>query len=179
MSLIIEGMDGTGKTSLVNHLAQLFNLQIHERAVKSSKLGVVDNVYEWVLKDLATEPERPMVYDRHPLISEYIYSSVLRPGKIDPRFYSEEARRMLLRMSRNRLIIFCIPPAGNTLANVRHSEGNQLTGVIEHCQTLYDLYQQAYTYWPTPLNAIKFDYTNPSDLIVAETTIEYYMRNYV
>src|SRR5690554_3611457 len=86
MIIIVEGMDGTGKTTLVQQLAHL--LEVKPRKYVGS-LGPSDD-YRLVLVnrtiseitelEIASAEGRSIkrLYDRFPLISEAIYGPVLR-----------------------------------------------------------------------------------------------------
>lgn len=158
--IIVEGMDGTGKSNLVqaimdSHLSKRFAL--HARA-STSKGGPVDDLEGWVERDLATmgTGTQTYIYDRHPLISEPIYGPVCRgamPGSFNsPQWL--EARRQTLRHW--CVVIWCIPPWMTVKNNLVDTAGNHMQGVMENARQLYYLYD--YTSYTWPGASIRYDY---------------------
>src|SRR5215211_3588455 len=74
--IIVEGPDGSGKTTLIEKLASEFNFPVMPRVVNKDTEAMVDLV-KWTEEDL-TKGFGPRIYDRHRLISEPIYGSVVR-----------------------------------------------------------------------------------------------------
>jgi hypothetical protein len=137
--IIVEGMDGSGKTNLVARLKRDLGIPQAERA-STSVGGPVQDICDWARVDVARWPELPVqIYDRHPFISELIYGPVVR-GVIDPEFFSLSSTRMRELFTRDALIIFCHLPweqLQNNLANT----GNQMPGVVSNAKTLWLNYQ--------------------------------------
>lgn len=159
MSIIVEGMDGSGKSSLVSRLSTDLGIPIHERA-SASLTGPVANVYDWAIRDNDSWHTQPFsIYDRHPLISELIYGPVVRQH-VDPRFYSAECRAMMQRFWARHLVILCNPPIetlGRTFAN---SIDHQWELVTPHFMKLARLYQVLSVQYPGSM--VEWDYTQPA-----------------
>lgn len=156
--IIVEGMDGTGKTSLIRHLSEQMNLPVHERHCTSS--GPKEDLFEWAKKDVLTWKDQPFsIYDRHPFVSEYIYGPITR-GWIDPRFHTPEARQLVKDFAFNCVILFCDPGLHNIVKNVQ--SGYQMSGVDEHTHELALMYRSFFTLWPTPLRVARWDYSSPT-----------------
>lgn len=174
--IIVEGCDGTGKTTLINELLEYKQhgqtepyFTMHERASRSQE-GPVDALDTWVEKDLAgIDTHPPSVYDRHPLISEPIYGPVCRgmlPGKFNDGLWQVTARSRLARYS---LVIWCVPPWNTVRNNLVASAHNQMAGVIINARRIYDMYSLASKTWPGV--SMRYDYTNPARTIGAYVSL--------
>jgi hypothetical protein len=156
--IIIEGCDGTGKTRLIQRLAKDLGIPIHERA-SSSKEGPRQDLYEWAMRDVGTWRDQHMsLYDRHPLVSEFIYGPIVR-GHIDDRFYSLESLQTCRAFAQNAMIILCDPGDDEVKHNLA-SETVQMDGVIENYRLILLSYRSLLHYWPGSW-VRKWDYTHP------------------
>ncbi len=156
--IVVEGMDGSGKTGLIRRLAREMQIPVHERA-STSVGGPVEDLYEWAKKDVLTWHHQPFsLYDRHPFVSEYVYGPITR-GWMDPRFHTPEARELIKRFTYNSVIIFCDPGMSEVSDNVRRNK--QMSGVVDNDQALFYTYRSIFTLWPTPLRVGRWDYTSP------------------
>lgn len=108
--IVLEGCDGTGKTTLAKHLVEKYNgVYMH--------LGKLTPGHEWetqtiALKDaIEMSKTKLMVMDRH-FISECIYGSVYRQGSAFP----VACRSMYRAIRRARgMIVLCAPPVDWTV----------------------------------------------------------------
>jgi len=137
--IILEGPDGAGKTTLMNDLLEAFPIDQHERA-STSEGGPVDNIFEWAQADVETWTVQPLsFYDRHPVISEPIYGTILRGG-YDPKFDSREGQLLRHKLNWRALTIVCLPPVGVVIKNLQSEK--QMKGVDDHIFDIYLAYQQ-------------------------------------
>lgn len=162
--IIVEGPDGGGKTTLLRNLMQQFpSIPLHERASRSgSEGGPVDHLYDWAHTDVMSWNAQPLsFYDRHPLISEYIYGPVIRQS-IDAKFLDTNLRRLLMRRA---LVIVCLPPLDAVRRSV--SAERDMPGVRTHIDTIWELYASLGAYAPTSFSIRYYDYTkhNPTDTL--------------
>ena len=81
--VIIEGCDGSGKSTLIKRLLKDLDVELQPRVVNQDAEAMVD-LQDWVSKDLQKGFGRRL-YDRHRLISELIYGPAIR-GKMEPGF---------------------------------------------------------------------------------------------
>lgn len=135
--IILEGPDGGGKSTLLEALTlQYPSIPVHARASSSgADGGPVADLYDWAAKDVSTWREQGVhFYDRHPLISEYIYGPVVR-GTMDPRFLTTGLRR---KVQHRALIVMCLPPLDAVRASV--SAERDMPGVTTHIDTIWHLY---------------------------------------
>jgi GTPase SAR1 family protein len=168
-NVIIEGCDGAGKTTLINTLVQDYGFERHARASHSTT-GPVASLRDWVDRDLDWMEEddfdAPFIYDRHPLISEYIYAPIrwtnpgLADGFIDINWRTNSSQR-LARLS---ILVICSPPY-EEVERVLQRQGRDahLPGVFENRFTIWTSYNTVM--WPGTV--IRYDRTRntPKDLM--------------
>lgn len=121
--IVVEGPDGAGKTTLIENITRRFEgIYVHPRVVSSDTQAMVD-LKRWVEEDNQRTAWTPGVYtemyDRHRLISEFIYGPILRyvqePGFDD---YEWVDRQLYQFYSKQPLIIYCLPPLEQVKRNV-------------------------------------------------------------
>jgi hypothetical protein len=157
-SIIVEGMDGSGKDTLIRDLQALFpKHKLHERASDSLK-GPVSNLGEWVARDAVRMGETgPWIYNRHPLISEPIYGKI-RPGKptVEPFNNSAWLNAYQRIVGRESVVVLCHPPY-HVVKDTLRTQGADahMPGVFENQVDLWVHYQSLV--WPGRI--IRYDYT--------------------
>lgn len=170
--VIVEGMDGSGKSRLVQEISLKYDLPIHERA-SDSKTGPIDNLYEWAALDAASTRRQPLaVYDRHPFISQFVYAPILRK-EMDARFLTEESRQLASSLFRQSIVIFCDPGLEAVQANVDNQAVDQYDGVRDHTFALYTAYQILNHYWIYPSRRETYDYNNP------DTNLHHFIASHI
>ena len=167
--IVLEGADGSGKTTLQKHLIEIGGFDIGPRAV-TSEGGVKDpgSLVRWVWDDLYSwrTAERMRVYDRYPLVSEYIYGPIIR-GDVAPGMLSPFAKEMAAWFVKHALVIFCMPPLEVVKREVMKEE--QMPGVVDKITDIYESYQLLMLNWQGP--HVIFDWT--SDSIKANDLVRY------
>lgn len=154
--IIVEGVDGSGKDTLIERLLKDFGheLQLGPRASDSIK-GPLTNLGGWLIRDIHEWAyiETTRVYNRYPVISEPIYGPLLR-GYIDPTVpqVMEACRRQLEQQA---LVVWCCPPLDRVTQNV--SKARDMPGVEENIRTLYKHYRQSERGWIGP--KVSYDYS--------------------
>ena len=156
--IIVEGPDGSGKTMLLETLmAQYPSIPLHDRASRSGPDGgPVDDLYGWAMRDIRSWRDDPVqFYDRHPLVSEYIYGPIIR-GSVDYRFLNTPYRRFL---ERRALTIVCLPPLEAVRSSV--SAERDMLGVVAHIDAIWTLYASLSATWSAGpgLSLITYDWT--------------------
>lgn len=147
--IIVEGPDGSGKDTLIRsliawkHWPEPFVLS--PRASTSTGGPVLD-LESWVINDLmsmSTKP--PAIYNRHPLVSESIYSDVRRvnPGSQLPN--GEWLPQMRRFAANHCVLVLCLPPFETVDSQARMGQ-DHMPGVLEHLRVIYDRY--ATFAWP-------------------------------
>lgn len=158
--IVVEGCDGTGKTTLVNRLAQEFNLRIGKRGTPNR-----DELYKVTREDtyraLAHAVEGyhpPFVWDRLGPFSDPIYARVL--GREDG-FKHEEMRHCMEVIKALRCpVIVCHLPLEEARANAEMA--HQLEGVSYHFELIWGLYDRLREALALNIDALIYNYQDPS-----------------
>ena len=136
--IIVEGPDGAGKTTLIRELSARYNIPIAPRVVSKEAEGLGGNGKAWVEENLA-QGFQYTLFDRHRLISEFIYGPVLRteqePGFTDMWWVYKSLQRFY---SLGPLVIYCLPPLELVRANVLHDDDN--SAVAKFIEPIYSSY---------------------------------------
>jgi len=135
--LIVEGPDGSGKSSLIKAIQKAYDIEVAPRVVSKDAEATVD-LQDWVDDNLMHGFQR-QIFDRHRLISETIYGPALRneasPGFSDPRW-------LMMRMTRfygiKPIIIYCLPPIAAVKLNVSDDPDNVV--VRDRIEAIYSAY---------------------------------------
>lgn len=154
--IIVEGLDNTGKTTLINQLAPMFFL----RQVKSLGPAPLLQHLEWIVTAL-NEEDTHIIYDRFSVISESVYGVMLRGDSVFKNL-SEDLLRLTLR--KLPLIIYCRPPRE---AIFNWGERPQMDRVKENAASLLGRYDAAIEYilgLNNGQNVIYYDYTQAGSL---------------
>lgn len=153
MSIICEGPDGAGKTTLLSELHGHFpEMEQHPRFCTSTG-GPITELAEAVYQDVRAKPTH-YLYDRHPVVSDYVYNCAIPGRQFSPAFLTPTMGRVRLRVAHHSLMIWCMPP----LSVVKKNLGEEMPGVHENIERIYQLYQMHQLMWPG--RAVIFDYTN-------------------
>ena len=144
--IIIEGMDGSGKTILAQQLSiRLGNVPI-KRFVTSEGPTNYDLLVEKVktalaeLHDQVMQNQRPVViYDRFSLISEAVYGTILRGRN---HFGDEWLALIDLLLSLDPIVIYCRPSSEFILQNIRETADSQMEGVVSKARELINAYDE-------------------------------------
>lgn len=142
--ILLEGPDGGGKTTLLKAMVNRWDLDVMPRF--ASTHGPKDDLMRLVYEDqISRGIKKCGIYDRHPLISEYIYAPITGRG-IQPAFLWPSARTMRHQLAHDVLLILCMPPLDVVEANVRSSE--QMEGVADNIKAIYEQYMLLCITWP-------------------------------
>jgi hypothetical protein len=171
--IIVEGMDNTGKTTLIKKLSLELGLEI--RHSPSHLVGSPD-LYTWVDEELAQDFKLPPIYDRFPLISEAVYGPILRGVSTIPKGkYDGWAA------SHDVLFIYCRPGL-NRILNWGHRD--QMKGVMEHAKALVAEYDDVmFSYRTRGWGVVKYDYEDVEAFskvhaVVRQYKVQYKQRKY-
>lgn len=145
MNICVEGPDNSGKSTLVESLAQ-----IYERQVRHA--GYTDNHDEdWIVFQDELADEGQLILDRSKAISGYIYDRVVRKVA-SPFTYSD-----MLEVAQYTLLIICLPPKELV---VEDNGRDQMKGVNENLSDLYLEYEELTRECEAYGNSVfVFDYT--------------------
>lgn len=154
--VVVEGPDGSGKSRMVERIHTELGYPVHAKA-SDSITGPVQDLSGWTMRvqhEMAVTVE-PMVFDRHPVISEPIYGRLVR-ASVRPGF---EDRLWLntrkLALMPKAVVIWCLPPLDVVRANL--TLDRDMPGVVESIDRVYEAYVAAYRTWGGW--SIRWDYT--------------------
>lgn len=147
--IIVEGPDGSGKSTLIKHLMNGLpgKWELAPRA-STSIGGPVKDLTDWTIADLRNMPTyEPRIYDRHPVISEPIYGRICRGKPIGP-FLDDEFWVKMFReyLAQRALVIWCLPPL--ELVREQLNMADQMPGVVDNIAHIYGEYRQSAARWP-------------------------------
>lgn len=159
MLIILEGADGSGKTSLANKIRK--EVEEYMLFLRSNgaphHVGQLADVIGWV----SEIPYRiPVIQDRNPVISEYIYGPIIRGKCMHGLTFDQMAR-----MFRKSMIIYCRPSYSALAAGMRQEV--QMEGVALNHKEIVRAYDQLIgQFRETDMSVIPFDFTGPSVIIL-------------
>lgn len=160
--IIIEGPDGAGKTTLIEILQKSFNLSVAPRVVAKDTSAMADLV-KWT-EDNVKKRWHSVLYDRHRLISEPIYGTIMNRDapQFDNTFWmrSMMAKFYLMRPT----LIYCIPPKQVVHDNIMFDEQNDNFAVSDVWGSIYNAYVSRSAIDFSVAGAIIHDYTQPLSL---------------
>lgn len=167
--IILEGVDGAGKTTLAHKLAQHFGLGFGERGTKDRKLlYTVTRQDTYTALGEETKGKEPMrIWDRL-YYSELVYADIVgRPCEFSPveQGYVE---RMIDAL--NCVVVVCMPPFDVVAENARKDE--QMDGVLENLRSIYQSYCRLLTSKRFPDSALIYDYQADDDGDVYDQILE-------
>lgn len=163
-NVIIEGCDGSGKTTLIDTIFKEGGYVKHSRA-SSSLDGPVNGLDDWVDADLdrldqwdRRDQQPTFLYDRHPLISELIYADLRWVNRgVSGQFTNIEwILKSQRRLADHGTLVICLPPYEEVERVMQH-QGREahMAGVFENRYTIWTRYSQFV--WPG--NVIRYDRT--------------------
>lgn len=117
--IVVEGPDGSGKTSLMARLMPDLNLSVLPRAVNSNADYTVP-LDQWV-EDAQDRMDERIICDRHQLISHLMYGPTMR-RTLFGRFQDDHwlTERLDDFWYGRPLVIICLPPLEVVKKNLEH-----------------------------------------------------------
>jgi hypothetical protein len=154
MTLIVEGCDGSGKTTLIQLIQNLYpETELHERFTRSID-GPFPDIAERVFRSTRNFPTH-YIHDRHPVISEYVYGHSIPTRHVNREFLKQSMATVKQRIANNSLVIWCMPSLEVVRENVMKEP--QMEGVQEYVDKIYEGYEIQRLFWRGA--AISYDYT--------------------
>lgn len=159
--VIVEGVDGSGKSTLILSLQEQFRIPAIRSGMRGAQLTQMTHYHNWCLA-----APSPLILDRHPLISGLIYGRTL-DGQTESTAAIAHAYRQ------EHFLIFCNPSLSAVERTVRHMP--QMDGVLPHLTDLY----RAYTDLMDILEPdFVYDFTKPNALPALITHLTHYLAKH-
>lgn len=154
--IIFEGPDGGGKSRLIERIMGDVPLPKAPRFATSLG-GPKENLGLLVFEDLKNQAQMdfPQIYDRHPLVSEYIYGHTIPGRAVNPYFLYESARTLRQTVARSALVVWCLPPLHYVVKAAQN--GQHMPGVADNIEKIYEGYCIARVQWPG--ESVTYDYS--------------------
>lgn len=150
--IIVEGMDNTGKSTLVKKLSKDLKLLTINNQRRPTSIPEAFRYLDGVIYMAASFP---VIVDRWQPISEPIYGPICRDVTLFPP--ASLARMMKMTSSTEPLIIYCRPPDPVVL----DFKDEQMDGVIRHASALLDQYDISMNNLSaTGFTVISYDWTS-------------------
>lgn len=172
--IVVESCDGTGKTTLVNHLADKYGLEVGKRGVANR-----DELYKVTRQDTyralsnaVLGKSAPEIYDRL-FVSEFVYADIV--GR--PNEFSEYEMHYVVRIlnSLGCPVIACLPPFDVVAENA--ARAHQMAGVNDNLAKIYARY--AHDDLPWPEGVLWYDYTGSNPNFASLADIEEEIEGYL
>lgn len=140
--IVVEGCDGTGKTTLVNRLSDELDLKIGQRGTLNR-----DELYKVTREDTyralahaVSGHEQARIWDRLGPFSDPIYTRVSVGGR-ECAFKMSEMRHCVEVMKAMRCpIIICSVPL--SVAEENQAMSHQMSGVSDNFKAIWELYER-------------------------------------
>lgn len=157
--IIVEGMDGSGKDTLIEKLQRFFPDHTLHRRASTSLGGPVADIAAWAATDVRTMDVQPKsIYNRHPLISEPIYAPYREVNNgLKPPWNNEVWVGTYRRLAaKEAVLVLCDPPFTTVRENLKRSGPDaHMPGVFGNMAHLWREYHTLV--WPG--TCIRYDYT--------------------
>lgn len=156
--IIVEGPDGSGKSTLIQGLSLRFNIPVEPRVVDTNGRPLMDLV-EWVEK-MNKRGFTRSIFDRHRLISNPIYAPIhgrtSQKAFLNPAWVADQTA---LLYNQDPYIIYCLPPVKEVRRNVFNSESN--AWLRRSISNVYEAYvaRAAVDMTLRPIHTKIYDYT--------------------
>ena len=167
--IIVEGMDGSGKTTLIDRLRYDFD----ELVLVRNPLDDKQDFTTWWPQEMDREPSKIIpIHDRF-FYSEIVYGPVLRQRINAPQALVDNVA-IFLRLT--ALLIYARPNSSIILDAVKNNE--HMDGVKEKGQELLELYDNVMMVelqWYKD-RFIRYDWNNPESYPQVEDTVRTYLN---
>lgn len=164
--IILEGMDGSGKSTLGKELSQEFNLLLVHPGAPPKDPHVENHMMNLQRADM----HRHMIYDRVTCISQQVY----RKRMFDMWY---DLNRRTFSENPNVLIIYCRPPDEILLDPTHHKPAPHDTPeMLKLVNDNLNLFVRSYDILMSKTNHLKYNYTNEADLANVKIAVKNYLE---
>jgi thymidylate kinase len=156
MKIIIEGADGTGKTTLCKKLAEKYKLEYRHVTQKDP------NTFDFYSK---TMENNNVIYDRH-LVGEMIYPNVF---KRKANFKQKEFSKLLKIAKKEKVVIIILYASFHTIYKRLTERGNELSLIIDQINHINNEFVRlAHTYNIHLINTLETPFEKICEVIENE-----------
>lgn len=152
--VLVEGMDNTGKSTLVNKIVTVF--QADEVEHSPGPQEPKDLLFSaWDLLKNAHWGDGLLILDRISLVSEEIYGPIIRGAS----YFTREAYEFLMELflELKPIIIYARPPRDTIIGSIL--ERDQMEGVVSNTTRLIDAYDLFFKNLSTTYPVHVYNYT--------------------
>ena len=152
--IIVEGPDGTGKTTLLTQLSNELNLPV----LRSRKPHTQTDIQ--MLNNWANACPFPILLDRHSSISDLVYGTIIRE-------HTHSSIDLAFAHRNNNFLIYCRTAKPNIEAE------QQMDGVVDHYPRIAAMYEQMMDHLEPDFI---YDWTNPKAYPELITHLQHYLH---
>lgn len=180
--ILVEGLDNTGKTTLVDSIQEHFPALRHRSSIGNQHPP--DNELLQMAWDEVNPNNWDVVSDRSRIVSEFCYGSFTRPT--GPRWAVDVETELMSRLLHHpHLIVWCNRPLERIIETF--DEREQLGGVFEHLVEIQTAYERIikfldYMGWireregfPS-LRTVQYDFEQPVAVDVVMDAVKAYLE---
>lgn len=179
--IIVEGMDNSGKSTLIANISNRFGLKVIKRsgppqADVTINITLREATQAFMLDTLSFLELNPQViFDRFPLLSEEVYGPILRDGSVFQKGTLPAACWLERLRQCNPLIVYCRPPEEKILCfSPRRA---QMDGVIDNARELINRYDHLIEgLEKRGFMVVRHDFTALVNWVPVETAVSQYLK---
>lgn len=152
MFVVVEGPDGSGKTTLVRAARNTSSntISISRNPMYGNPETRLKAMFEFMYWASVYPPDHHLIVDRYPAISERVYGPILRNENL------LDKHPLDFGMGKVDAIIYCRPRMGRIIANLPENE--QLSGVNEKIHLIVEAYDAVINQFSEITQVFVYDY---------------------
>lgn len=165
--IVVEGVDNTGKTTLIKRLMRCFPQLEY---VKSLGPATEREMIDFVMKYFEMKDNKNIIFDRFPLIVESVYGPVVRDAC---KIHHDRIVKLDKLFRRQRpLIIYCDRSLEDILKTFHERE--QMEGVEDKIEALKAYYELRLSFFTDC--TVRYNYSKVGDYVKVKWQVDKYLR---